>query len=165
MKKKTLSSVFDTIFWGFLLVLPLVMLIIVNVQFKYFLVREEVPLNTGDGIQTSEVYRADTRLSEYGITYEVYSRLGLGSYDDNVDYDYWTWNRLTHNPVFEFFSNILSNYDSITLSVFNLSVDSVNFWSFYFTWFVIINLMHILVDLILFIPRACKKLLGRWSYE
>lgn len=163
MKKKTLNSVFDTIFWGFLLVLPLVMLIIVNVQFKYFLTRTEMPTNS-DGTTISESYFADTRLSEYGITYEVFARMGLGSYNEYLGVDYWTWANQTTNPVFQLFCEFTAKANDV-FAPFNISIDSSNFWAFYFTWFVFVELMHLFIDLILFIPRACKKLLGRWSYE
>lgn len=164
MKKKTLNSVFDTLFWGFLLILPLVMLIIVNVQFKYFLNRVEVPLMTSDGTQIEEMYHVSNRLNEYGITYEVFARLGLGSYSDFVGTDYWAWLSETPNPVFKLFKDFTAHANDV-FAPFNISIDSSNFWAFYFTWFVFIELMHLFIDVILFIPRACKKLLGRWSYE
>lgn len=164
MKKKTINSVFDTVFWGFLLVLPLVMLIIVNVQFKYFLQHEEVTFNTSTGVQITELYRADTRLSDYGFTSEVFARMGLGSYNDYVGVDFWAWTSQTPNPIFKLFQDFTAKTNDY-FAPFNISVDYNNFWAFYFTWFVFIELMHLFVDVILFIPRACKKLLGRWSYE
>ena len=163
MKKKTLHSVFDTVFWGFLLVLPLVMLIIENCQFKYLLTRAETPTDSA-GTTISESYFADTRLSEYGITYEVFARMGLGSYNEFLGTDFKTWSEQTPNPVFQLFREFTAKTNDI-FAPFNISVDYSNFWAFYFAWFVFVELMHVFIDVILFIPRACKKLLGRWSYE
>lgn len=127
MRKKTISNLFDYVFWYVLYSLPLILCFIAFIVY-------------GLGYNGSSEYIDNTSINTFFSSYLGNFFSSTISVTDNLVYDTLFKIFGVGSQFFQFFSA-----NSVVLM--------------YLTYFILLNIVHVIVDVILFVPRVCHKLL------
>lgn len=137
MRKRTVKYCYDTILWGIITLLPLIL----YVGFIFFYLGGERELSIGN------VSALSGDLSFFTVMHDIYDWFGVGSY-------------LGNNFIYQAFYSI---FNGQYIGYIDGSFQSMVLW--YASYVIMVELLHICVDLILLLPRICRKFLDKFKSE
>lgn len=138
MRKRTIKYCFDTVLWGIITLLPLILYLIFIFGYLF-----------GHRTLTTFIdYTIDTTgFKFFDIFRNFYGWFVTGSLTNNVIY----------NAIYTIFNTV----------TYGLVIDgsSESFICWFASWIINVQLLHIVVDFILILPRICRKFLDKFKSE
>ena len=138
MRKRTINYCFDKILWGIIMLLP----IILYLAFIIFFLNGQRDLGVSFGGTTDMLQN----MSFYQVMATVF-----GWFYDLTPEDNLFFNTL-HTIFYDYFQ-------------FEFDGSSLSFILWYAVYIMMVEFLHILVDVILLLPRICRKFLDKFKAE